>query len=247
MVHHGVPAPPGWPTPPKRRGRGLLITAISLGVAVSLGAVLLVVLLNRGDGSGQHTASGPAPGSGAPAVASGEPTPDGGTPTVPGWRAYRTGSGGVFDVPPSWQVSMETGERGDRFPKARYQQGACGNPKQVRGVAYPDGVEITDPRAAVDHVVRRAATAAVPGGTPQVSQGPVEEIGRGSFYTKATVSVPQTGSDSCAAPTVVLHVVAAEATTGFTMLVVVGDQGVPDAPADEELARIARSFRYDAG
>lgn len=249
MVYQGVPAPaPGWPPPPpKRRGRGLLITMVSLGVTMALGAVLLVLLLNRDDGNGQNSAPGPAPGSVAPADASGEPPPDGGAPTVPGWRSYKTGAGGIFDVPPSWKVTMETGEKGDRFPKARYKQGVCGNPKQMRGVAYPDGIEVLDPRVAVTQMVQRTVTTAVSKGTPQINQGPVEEISQRRFYTKATVSVPPAGSGSCVASTVVLHVVAAEATTGFTMLVVVGDQGVPDAPADEELVQIAKSFRYDAG
>jgi hypothetical protein len=220
---------------------------VSLGVTMALGAVLLVVLLNRDDG--QNNASGSTPGSTASAETNGKLAPeDGGAPEIPGWRAYNTGGGAIFDAPPSWKVTMETDENGNRYPTARYKPGVCGDPENMRGIAYTAGIESTDPHQAVTQMVQQTSTTAVSsGGTPQISQGPIEEIPQRGFYTTATFSVPPAGPESCSASTVVMHLVAAESTTGYIMLVVLGDQGVPDAPANEELAQIAKSFRSDAG
>jgi hypothetical protein len=210
-----------------------------------LAAVLLVVLLNRDDGDEKKTASGTASSSTAPPTTSAEPAPDGGEPTVPGWRAYKTGASSLFDTPPSWTVTMETDDAGNQYPLAQYKQGVCGVPEQARGVAYTEGIQISDPYDAVTKVVQRTADAALAKGPPQITQGPVREISEGRYYTQATFTGPPAGS--CLASTVVLHLVVAESTSGYTMLVVTGDQGVQDSPANEDLALIAKSFRYDAG
>lgn len=269
---HGWTPPPGhgasgqWaPAPQPPTGRvGLFVGLAIVGLVLVIGAVAGILYV-RGDGD---QVADPGPTSSAPATTGARPTSPGPSsssapgrpdPTVAGWQVVVSGKRRLaYDVPPDWKILDE--ERIVGFSDAAgepavgmsgtsvYRDGYCAEAEASwRAAAGFSGYRDTD----LALVATDAATKwsnygylGAGGEEPDVTVAAAAELtvnGITGAYTKAAIRV--TAPSPCAPPTAVVHTFALPADQGSYVFVVVADQEVPDAFADDTIRRIIDTIR----
>jgi hypothetical protein len=249
------------PPPPDRPPAGLRAVVVVLVVLVVGGGAALAVAGSRGHR--RHTAAVPSPSSTRSRVPSYVPSPPPSAPAkVPGWRAVVAVKHGLtYDVPPStWSVKSADTIVGFEDPNGRpevagsgvavYKEGYCpGHSGSWRAQTAVAGYGRTDPAGAAKDAARTWATYGYSpdtgGSAPAVTlSAPKAPSASGTGATEVTATVTVHDDEPCSPPRGVVHAVAVPLKSGeVSVLIVMADQGVPDATSDTDLEKIAGSAR----
>lgn len=264
----GFGGPPGFP-PPRRSPAGIIV-AVGVVMVVIVGGGVAAAVLASGGHSRRTGASAPPvlpPPSNPPA-----PPPESSPPPaqakVPGWNAVVSVKHGVtYDVPPgTWVVKSPDTivgfEDSSGKPEvagsgaAVFKEGYCrGHSGSWRAESAVQGYSTADVALDARDAARKWATFGYTpdsgGSAPTVNvtatTKPID-TGGGVQAQEATANVAvHDGSDPCSPPQGVVHTVAIPLKNGsVSVLIVIADQGVSDAPADADLEKIASSVRLTA-
>lgn len=272
QAHPGPP--PGWQPPPHKPDRtGLWVALTALALVVTLGVVVGVILLTRdGDDPIAGPTSTPAaptserPTSERPTSTEPAPTSAGAPaldPVIPGWQVVvSTKRKLAYDVPPGWEVLDEDTIIG--FEDAEGPQVGMSGAAQVGNgfcaeseTAYRAGTGLSGYRDTDLELVAEDAAGKwgrfgylgpedEPPSVDVVPAEPATIAGGDGMRTRATVS--EIVESPCVPPSAVVHTAAIPSPAGGSfVLVIISDQGVPDAVTDEQADQIISSLRFFPG
>ncbi|GLY73024.1 hypothetical protein Airi01_012910 [Actinoallomurus iriomotensis] len=249
------------PLPPERSPAGVRAVVVVLVILLVGGGVALAVA--GADGHGRRAVAGSSPSPDASRLPSYVPSaPPSARAKVPGWHAVVAVKHGLtYDVPPStWSVKSADTIVGFEDPNGRpevagsgvaiYKEGYCpGHSGSWRAQTAVADYGESDPAAAAKDAARTWATYGYAPGTggsaPTVTlRAPKPLTTGGSQAMEVTATVTVHDDEPCSPPRGVVHAVAVPLKGGeVSVLIVIADQGVPDATSDTDLEKIARSAR----
>jgi hypothetical protein len=180
---------------------------------------------------------------------------------VSGWQVVVAAKAALaYDVPPDWKILSDgtiagfDDQQGNPVVTmsyaANYKAGYCtGHSGSFRAETGINSTATADPGQAATDMAQKVATAAYTDGTvtPTVTPGtpqPITVAGDNGMVVKDTVTVTQ--QSSCDPPGGEVYVVAlplASPNTGCDTMIVVADQGTPDAASDQQIQQIIGSLR----
>jgi hypothetical protein len=225
-----------------------VIAAVAAGLVVGSGVT--VVVMRSGDAE-----TGTPVAAGASSVASSNPL----APGVPGWATVRSDRGLVFDVPPTWKPPTNDARlavldansnplAGMRFVASR-QPGTCAvepdHYLSAAGVAFGTGEDPASAAAVGATTWAHVLYTPDKGTQPDVTLTEPVDVQIGAEQGKfVTATVKTTAVMPCGEQAGVVRVVAVPTKTrGMALMVVFGDRNVPGADTDDDLKKIAASFR----
>lgn len=260
-------AQPGPSGQPPRRGRGLVITLVTLAVVLVLGGATTAVVLNSRASSSQAASAPPSATSApttttstAPSTTIKDPSEQQTfvAPVVAGWRGIAWPTYGVaYDIPPSWQPKPGTqlGVGDDSTPDhvlvsaaSLYLENYCVDSRtSYRGLTGITSSPDKDTTAAATNLIDKWAHygfTSPSGAGPKVSKAAPQQLRMGTtMATLASATITPAAGVPCAAPTEAISVLALPSTNGSALVVALGDQGFTGAVSPQDLQRIVTSLR----
>jgi len=264
---YGHPGGPGGHGPRQGGRTGLLVGLGIAGLVLVIGVVAGVLYVRDGttDPAANTTTSaapattpsaGPSTSTEPPVTSTRANAP---APVVPGWQvAVSSKRNLAYDVPPGWEIVGEERiigfEDGNGQPAvgmsgaATYKDGYCPEADSSwRGGTGFSGYRDTDlALVATDAAGKwgRFGYIGPNGEEPTVEVGTASELtvnGITGAYARSAVRV--TGPSECSPPSAVVHAFALPADEGSYVFIVVSDQEVPDALAEDQIRQIIGTVR----
>ncbi|CAM3741697.1 hypothetical protein KIPE111705_22710 [Kibdelosporangium persicum] len=246
-------------TPPAKRNGVVLAAVIAAVVVIGAVAALMFVRVTS-------TTSGQAlPVAGATTATKPkdplQPRTTG-TPRVPGWQVISiSNTDKAYDVPPGWStIGSDLATFGDHqevsfVTPTIYKPGYCpDSPKSWRGMAgivvMPNKGNIEVGAAAAAQQIANTVFTTKDRVQPETDIGDPKPItilkGTKAVVVTATLKVPVTEKDKCAAADVAIALMMVEPTdpnaSESATVVAMADQNVPEATPEQDLTQIVTSF-----